>query len=375
MIPIVFLASVIGVSQTDGAIPRILRRFESDLERVIPAAEFHLPNLYLKNSEMRVFNGGIYTWRPSEPQQSFVRSFQPLQETGKSVAVHSEQFNTAIAAQFAASSAPNKPNRLSLAAASAFVGPAVSSNLTVILGTATGFIVSALVPPEGFDCRHVAQIFILLTWLVSAQLNRIVGRKVWALMLKDLASTLLTMIGIIVTQIGVFNQCVCYTLWGKAGLALPGMPKVAEVLVHRLNTAYPAVTFTSIGIHLMPIPLAICYRYRDAVRVYLQRDNGESNFPWLWKLFARFAISRTKAHKLSTRPTLLTEEGKLLQTSYEMHNIPADARNSVTSQDTGEAASLHPSTSELVPSIEASRSNDAALSTSRKATLPREPRR
>lgn len=55
IIPAVFLGSMIGVSQTATAIPRILRRFQTDLERLSLPKGVNLPNDVLANDQRRVF--------------------------------------------------------------------------------------------------------------------------------------------------------------------------------------------------------------------------------------------------------------------------------------------------------------------------------
>lgn len=245
IIPAVFLGSTIGVSQTEAAIPRILRRFQVDIEHLeLPSVT--LPNDRLENKAKRVFYGGVYSWQPQKRRSS-----------RKLMTCH------------------------------------YLSYLVVIMGTVTGMMVSALVPPDGWDCRHIGEILILFAWLLSARTDVMLShlwpseddqsKLFWTTGTKDLLITIATMGGVITTQLGVFNRCSCYTLWGKIGLALPEMPEIAETLFHRLNTAYPAITFTSIGIELIVVPLFICIQYIDALRTYVQRDDRESNAAWLWK--------------------------------------------------------------------------------------------
>lgn len=205
IIPAVFLSSIIGVSQTEAAIPRILRRFQIDVERLNLPNKIELPNECLDNNEKRLLNGGIYSWQPKKCTPSHERLTYHI----------------------------------------------VLPYSVVILGTMTGMIVSTLVPPDGLDCRHIGEILILIAWILSAQVDRWLNstwhldekehsKLFWTTSIKDLLVTIATMGGIITTQIGVFNRCSCYTLWGKTGLPLPEMPDVAETLFNRLNTAYPA---------------------------------------------------------------------------------------------------------------------------------------
>lgn len=282
IIPAVFLGSIIGVSQTEAAIPRILRRFQVDIERLeIPSVR--LPNECLNDNSKRVFHGGIYSWQPQKRRPS-----------RKSMTCH------------------------------------YLSYLVVILGTATGMLVSAFVPPDGWDCRHVGQILILVAWLLSARIdvmlhhlwpNKDDQRKLfWTTGTKDLLTTMATMGGVITTQLGVFNRCSCYTQWGRTGLALPEMPDVAETLFHRLNTIYPAITFTSIGLELILVPLFICCQHMDALRTFVQRDDRKSNAAWLWKILkeiralttgTRRSLPRSlfRSSKANRADTLTVEEG------------------------------------------------------------------
>jgi len=87
--------------------------------------------------------------------------------------------------------------------------------------------------------------------------------------------------GIIATQLGVFNRCSCYTRWGATGLALPENEAVGNTLFWRIDTAYPAVAFACVGFCLVVVPGWVLGRYGDAVRVFLQRDDGKSNLRWV----------------------------------------------------------------------------------------------
>lgn len=172
------------------------------------------------------------------------------------------------------------------------------------MGTVTGLLISAFVPPDGWDCRHIGEVLVLIAWLLSALIdvwlrylwplnkeNQTKNSKkknqdklFWSTGLKDVLATIATTGGVVTTQLGLFNRCACYTLWGKTGLALPEMPDTAQTLFYRLNTVYPAIAFTSIGVHLVLVPLFISVRYKDALRTFVQRDDRRSNALWLWKI-------------------------------------------------------------------------------------------
>lgn len=276
IIPVVILSSIIGVSQTEAAIPRILRRFQIDVDRLGLENGLQLPNDCLDDGQQRIFYGGIYSWQPQTSHES-------------------KKWWTTIN---------------------------VIPYLVVIMGTVTGVAISALVPPSGWNCRHNGEILILFAWLLSAQIDTWVGQlwplngnnKVeshersqrknqdklfWSMVIKDFLATIATMGGIIATQVGIFNKCECYTLWGRTGLALPEMPDVAQTLFYRLHLAYPAIAFSCIGIQLILVPLYICIRYRDAVRTFVQRDDRKSNAKWLWNL-----LKKCRAYGAVIQPTL-----------------------------------------------------------------------
>jgi hypothetical protein len=92
--------------------------------------------------------------------------------------------------------------------------------------------------------------------------------------------------GIIVTQVGIFNRCACYTLWGRTGLALPENDSVDKTLFWRIDTSYPAIAFVCVGFQLVVVPYLLLRRYGLAVRVFLQRDDEKSNLPaWVVRFY------------------------------------------------------------------------------------------
>lgn len=178
------------------------------------------------------------------------------------------------------------------------MSPALFATLVVLAATGTGILVSYLVPPEGFDCRHVAQILITVLWLLSALadflLQYLVPARVghhkmrfWFVFCKDLVSTIVTVTGVMYAHVGIFNRCSCYTNWGRTGLALPAMPYVKRILSWRIQHTYPAITFVGIILQLVFIPVFVLLNNRHAVRVFLQSDHGSSNAGWLWKMTHR----------------------------------------------------------------------------------------
>ncbi|KAL9614975.1 MAG: hypothetical protein Q9167_000617 [Letrouitia subvulpina] len=347
ILPTVILGSIIGVSQTDAAIPRILKRFQADLDREPLTRGTELPDLPHNEKYVRKFNGGIYSWLPA-----FKRLFQAESDRG----------NSAAAPLLDSPSHPNvAPNRrrrnLSPTASRAqriwqYFRSGFLPNIILVFSVLTAILISALVPPEGWGCRNIGQVSISCVWLLSAQLDQFTRlvpflhnnemALLWIIGIKDLLATLLTMGGIVITQIGIFNQCACYTKNGRTGLPLPEMPEVAKVLMRRLNTTYPAISFAAIGIQLIIIPSFVLFRCRHAVRVYLQRDEDKSNARWVWELYDFFLPQRRRC---LSRPTFETEEGRhgnnQDEGAVEMHDITDEPETIVQTSATTTGFASH----------------------------------
>ena len=90
---------------------------------------------------------------------------------------------------------------------------------------------------------------------------------------------------IIATALGIYNSAKCYTLYGVTGLALPGMESVMHMLSNNIESVYPAITAIGIGVQLILLPGIVIWMYGPAMRVFLQRDDEQSNFPLLRRWF------------------------------------------------------------------------------------------
>lgn len=271
VIPAVFLSSVIGVSQTENAIPRILHRFQIDLDRLefesdirLPANRQHkcgkhCPIKCVECCQRRKFYGGIYSWQPAKWHS---RAREPL------------------------------VMRITL--------PTALSIMIVVAATASGFWMSYLVPPEGWSCRHRGELPVLAAWLASVMFDRALASSLpftgnhntWYFRLtfiKDVLMTAVTFGIVIVVQVGIFNRCECYTRWGRTGLALPETPAIQEILDRRLLGAYLGYAVSGIVFQVIVVPVLIHCKYGDAIRVFTQRDDGRSNIEWLgcWQCIRR----------------------------------------------------------------------------------------
>ena len=65
------------------------------------------------------------------------------------------------------------------------------------------------------------------------------------------------------------------------------MPDIDIILRQRLERFYPVVISASIGLLLFVIPAYVWWRYPQALRVYIQRDDGKSNTPAFFDWFLK----------------------------------------------------------------------------------------
>lgn len=342
LIPAVFLGSVIGVSQTEERIRCILERFHRDLEREFEelAKERKRLESFVGNDWDRVFNGGLYSWRPlhwyyessREPDTvnyHLVNSAQnsssnpasngfqspgpaPYQRAPNYEAVVHEQSETSMAPSPPSTKAPftrHHPHHQNYFK-KWWNYQKVAPYLIVLIPTLAGTSTSGRVPPEGWNPRVNGQVCgIFIPWLISVQLDFILDqlfsqsaetreklfwkfpwwkhekrtRLFTVMYIKDVAATLVTIVYTLFTILGSLNRCSCW-MSDTTGLVLPQQPDVDEILRHRLNVDYPAFIFSGIAIELLVVPFCVWFKYSDALRVFVQRDDGKSNWKWYWKV-------------------------------------------------------------------------------------------
>lgn len=68
-------------------------------------------------------------------------------------------------------------------------------------------------------------------------------------------------------------------MWGLAGVHLPELEEVKPELMKFVRKKAPWIVFMAILCQLL-FCAAVAWRYWDAVRVFVQRDDGTSNFSW-----------------------------------------------------------------------------------------------
>ena len=282
IIPIVFLGSIIGVSQTENAIPRILRRFQLDIDRELGHLQIEMPNTHLFENKvevpatsMRERNGGIYSWVPEKARRKLIEQIRDAEShLGSSTPSSSKTIDPAEK-RLTWPTYLSKVLRLR-------PGSVPFTLLIVLSCLFTGCLISILVPPIGFICRSQTETAIVGIWLLAAVLDYVTwsgndDRQFWFMFSKDLLSTLITMGTIVATQVGIFNRCSCYSIAGKVGLALPEISTISQNLFHDIKTVYPAIAFLGIGFQLVVFPAMITRQYHMAMKVFLQRDDDESN--------------------------------------------------------------------------------------------------
>ena len=296
IIPTVFLGSIIGVSQSAHSVPRILLQFSETSQEPALAP----PNVLQHDREL---NGGIYSW------QSTKRSHNNLESVvNTNPNIHARCFSGfRVLLRYI---------EHHLAPASTIIPITITS-----LACITGVITAWLVPPSGFECRHVGMLSIFFAWICSWLLGLFVlpsRSHPWHFSIalgKDIIFAIITLAGLALGQAGVYNRCSCYTIWGGTGIIMPGYASIRTILASRIVKEYPAIVIgAGIGIQLLLVPLFVYWNYKLAFDLFLRGDNGkdlprahravtDGSFmkhlkllrqkKW-WKLPSRIAISYSK---------------------------------------------------------------------------------
>ncbi|ORX95507.1 hypothetical protein BCR34DRAFT_607932 [Clohesyomyces aquaticus] len=305
---VVVLGAIIGASQTEDSIPRILQRYEIDMNGLkeppggpnssipailemfgrrmeqlqnAPAQEgASISNMlerlkkdieslqstpcprsinegWCEREGLRAVNGGVYSWKP--------RKWRPTKEGTKQWGDVLDEANIGTGSLLWY----------------AFVATMVVGSSLVLSSCFT-----YLVPPKGPSCRHIGEGFMFSCWAVSFAgeffLERFItkdDRLFTAVVCKDVSCALINISIILITQWGIFYRCACWTDLGRKGLALPQIPEIKRELMDMIRDTFPWVVGGAITFHILfCLLVAVCYR--DALRVFLQRDDGMSNFWW-----------------------------------------------------------------------------------------------
>ncbi|KAK4187135.1 hypothetical protein QBC35DRAFT_385585 [Podospora australis] len=276
MVPAVFLSAIIGVSQTERSIPRILKGFYEELAR-----EQEQPS----NEKMEVVSlenqSQVELESPAADEEKGIITI--VEEEKKPITVNGKQTileRIAHGGMYSWRPEILLPRNLSKS------WPHITlATIMVLLSVFVAGWISYRVPPEGFDCRNAGQMALLGTWLLSFafefvfvlamdRLSHLQLRESWLyeiMFVKDCVMGAAAVVMILVVQVGIFNRCDCFSLWGRVPVAFPQIPEVAAVLMRRIEFEWPAVTFGWIMIEL-GLCGGIWWYYRDAIAVYNQQD-------------------------------------------------------------------------------------------------------
>jgi hypothetical protein len=182
-IPAIFLSSLIGVSQTEISMPRILKKY-LELE-------------YVENGNPQTRN-----WKGERRPSTYERAWR-----GGMSSHRPERWNMSTLAK--------SSFRAETARWSWF--HSTMAFLIVLSGTISAWFLTACVPPQIFSCRQIAQSSTMWLWLPSTGIQYLIvkwaenrdERKKWAvriLLAKDLFISLAVLDVILITQWGVMNR-------------------------------------------------------------------------------------------------------------------------------------------------------------------------
>jgi hypothetical protein len=221
------------------------------------------PNVLQHNREL---NGGIYSW------QAKTRSLNPFHASLRTINGTDHQ-----AGLIGNLRVITKTIARHIAPASTIVPISITS-----LACITGFLTAWLVLPVGFECRHLGMLFIFFAW-VSSWLGGLLllpsKSHPWHFSItlaKDIVFAISTLAGLGLGQAGIYDRCSCYTIWGCAGIIIPGYSYVRGVWTSRIAKEYPAIIIgAGIGTQLLVVPLLVYWYYNLAFRVFLRGDSGK----------------------------------------------------------------------------------------------------
>ncbi|MCJ1396090.1 hypothetical protein MMC18_008978 [Xylographa bjoerkii] len=157
------------------------------------------------DATLRERSGGIYTWQPTGAADTG--------STRPALIIPYWNTNTSSTGFWAQSW------RKILKFITLKCGSSTLPHILVFAGTLAGIIISILVPPVGVECGTIGEISIYSAWLFSFLLDLIPRGdhhkpQFYFAFGKDIFITILTMGGIVATQVGVLNQCAA-TLSGE----------------------------------------------------------------------------------------------------------------------------------------------------------------
>lgn len=135
----------------------------------------------------------------------------------------------------------------------------------------------------------------LLSFATEIVLERWLRKRLFtAVFCKDVFITLSNIAMMLVIQCGILNRCSCWSMWGLTGVALPQLPDIKPELMYYIRHKAPCIVSMAILFQLLFCG-AVAWKYWDAVRVFVQRDDGVSNMSWEKRKYERKANIKTGA--------------------------------------------------------------------------------
>jgi hypothetical protein len=321
IVPAVFLSSVIGVSQTKSSIPRILNNFARDPF----IADINLPELD-DIGKVRIVSGGIYSWNPRSEAIGWTRNLLPIFTVfsgtvtamliSGNVPAYGWQprhcaYATFLSIWILSFLATNWLKQLRNAPAFHRFLPTTWRASDGDLGSRKGPLGLPVNGPPRLELRYFGEPELqdVEQPLLAPPDGQSLDDKYvtfWITFLKDTIVALGTLGALMYIQTGPFNDCASYTDFGHKRLALPGMPEVAAILNSRIQNVYPAIAFTSIGVHALLVPIIVVVLYPLALSVLWQTDSTGPS--WLSRWFGKIWFGKGGNATYSQGPNVSANE-------------------------------------------------------------------
>ena len=282
LIPIVGTAAVIGTSQTQKAIPRILNRYLRDLRNAGISA---IPRDFdvQKHHPVDRWMNSMYLWQPLAP--TWKGRYRVARESRDLEAEHCRN---------------SLRRRLLKRWPVLYMALPLLTFAAAIL---TGVLMSYLVPPRGWRCRTNGEMYFAYGWLSSYLLSKTItyvpmparlyailqnsmdetksshresvprSGRFFLMLLKDGLATGAVIWWIYKTQIGYYNRPACY-MGDNTGLVLPEQPDAYNDLQSGLLVGGKFVDILGIGltIQVILVPGLILTFYWSAIKTFVQED-------------------------------------------------------------------------------------------------------
>jgi hypothetical protein len=291
LIPAVYFSSIIGVSQMDEEIPRKLEHFQKQLKNLKMQSELR------KNSSGDQSHSSLAKFPSSLSAIPVEIQFDEIDGQNSStisgIRKCREQLSwletrTMYSCQPALLWDIRRLDGRPLLSGRTRVVCHTVSWILVTSSFAIAIGISYGVPPHGNMCRPRWQLAALFAWVGSWVLDFPIMRWVpkgfdyWFLFVKDLIAGSFIVALILVVQGGILNKCSCYSSPKDKTMINPLDPLVAQRLDELFNHQWLGITVAGIAIQLV-ISAFMSWWYITAFRVYLQRNDGKSNFYPVWK--------------------------------------------------------------------------------------------